>query len=98
MVAVQVEVGTLAHTLELDEDLGVAPIPTERGGNRESLAIPADGICEVNDILHERLVAIEGIGQRHLLPPAVIKCSLGSLWEIAYTQTPVGIEVELYTS
>ena len=92
VVAVEVEVGTLTDSLELDEVF--------RGEWRgvcvygKRLAIPADGIGEVYDILLISLVAVEGIGQGDALPPTVVVAGLSGLLHVSNLQVPVGIKVE----
>ena len=92
IVTVQVENSPLAHTLKLDENLTVCHI-----GQREMLAIPHHGICQVYDILAERLVAVEGIGQRHLLPVAVIVGRHHCLFCITHRQQPLAVEIQFLT-
>jgi hypothetical protein len=59
------------------------------------LPIPADSICQVNDILSESLVAVEGIGQGDLPPSAVVESGCGSIREVTYLQPPLTIEITL---
>ena len=90
MMAVQPHIGTLSGTLELDKHLSVCLIGTQT----EVLAIPADGVGQVDDIFLEGLAAIEGIGQRYPLPTVVIIIGLCRSGHVSHCQAPVGIEIE----
>ena len=72
VMAVDIEIGTLADALELHENLSLQHIAC---GN-ELLPVPTDGVGQVDDILAEGLIAVEGIGQRHRLPLAVVEIRL----------------------
>ena len=89
-VTIQPEVGTLAHALELYEHLALH----FRGRKLEMLPIPGYGVGEVDNILAEGLVAIEGKWKGDLLPAGIVKRGLGGCREIANTKKPAGIEAE----
>ena len=59
MVAVQVEVGSLTHTLKLYQHLLVFQF---MGLHGEFLPIPGNGVGQVYNVFLEGLAAIEGIG------------------------------------
>jgi hypothetical protein len=86
----------LTHALKLDEVfVSIFNSSIFQFFNSEMLPIPADSICQVNDILSESLVAVEGIGQGDLPPSAVIESSCGSIKGITYLQPPLTIEITL---
>ena len=91
MMTIQVEVSPLAHTFEFDEVFFTSHFSTFHS---EGLAVPADGVRQIYNVLTEGFVAIKGVWQRHLLPATVIKVRLHSLGTITYAQSPVGIEIK----
>ena len=91
MMTVDIEIGSLTDALELHEDLSLQHVAC---GN-ELLAVPADGVGQVDDILAESLVAVEGIGQRHPQPLTVVVAGVGGLGEIAHAEAPLAVEIEL---
>ena len=66
-LAIEPDVGTEAHALELDEILAVAHFL-----DMEVLAIPHDGVAEVFDGNLERFFLVEGTRQRNLFPILVV--------------------------
>jgi hypothetical protein len=92
MVTIQVEVGTLTHALKLNKELANGHISLR---DLKLFPVPTDGICQVNDIFSESLIAIEGKGQRHLLPISVIIVLMGSLSDVTNMQSPLTIEIQL---
>ena len=58
MVPIQVEVCTLTNALKLYKELAGGLIGL---CDFKLFPIPADGICQINDIFSESLIAIEGI-------------------------------------
>ena len=87
MIAVQIEVGSLAHTLKFYEELSVG-----KAVNLEMLPIPADGVSQVDNITGEGLRAIESVGQRNRFPTGVVEISgTGSLL-VANLQQPSVVE------
>ena len=90
LLAVEPHVGTLTRTLKLDEHLSLQLF----FGQGERLAIPADGVRQVYDVLSERLVAVESEGQRHLSPPCVVETGLTGFREVAHAETPALVEVK----
>lgn len=91
MLPVQIEVSPLADALKLHE---IFPLVDLLLFQEEMFPIPTHGIRQVNDILAESLVAVKGIGQRHLLPSAVIITRRRSILDVAYSQAPSAIEVQ----
>ena len=91
VMTVDIEIGSLTYTLELHEDLSLQHIAC---GN-ELLPVPADGVGQVDDILAESLVAVEGIGQRHPQPLTVVVAGVGGIGEIAHAEAPLAVEIEL---
>ena len=88
-MAVQPKISPLAHAFKLHEHLSCHILSREC----EVLAIPDNGISQVYDVNPERLITVEGVGQRDLLPCCVVVfCILGSS-EVAHLQTPVCIKV-----
>ena len=77
-------------SLELDEHLALHLFLREG----EMLAIPHDGIGEMDDILAESLIAIEGMGQCDPLRGMVVESGVLGLLEVADLQQPLGIEVD----
>ena len=63
MMAVEVEVSTLPDALELDEALSINICV-----DLKMLAIPDDGVGEVDNVAGEGFVFVEGMGKRHALP------------------------------
>ena len=61
------------------------------------LPIPADGVRQIDDVLTESLIAVEGVWQCDLLPTAVIGLGILSLREVTYLQPPLTIEITLLT-
>ncbi len=90
LLAVEPYVGSLPCSFELDEHLALHLFLRER----EVLAIPHDGIGEMDDILAESLIAIEGMGQCDPLPGMVVESGVLGLLEVADLQQPLGIEVD----
>lgn len=90
-VAVDVEVGSLAHAFELDKDL----LPPRTGRQAEVLAIPHDGVGQLLDAEAESLVFVEGTGQGDLLPTLVVKPDFSGLRIVAHMEQPFGIEIIL---
>ena len=92
MLSVQIEVSTLAHTFELHKNLLVCHV-----ANHKMLPIPHDGVRQVDNVLSERLVAIEGIWQCDALPPAVVVIGCLSIGGITHAQQPLSVEIQFLT-
>ena len=92
MVTIQIEVGTLTHALKLYKILAGSHISLL---DLKLLSVPADGICQVNDIFSECLIAIECIRQRHLQPMTIIVVGSLCLSHIAHLKAPGRIEIKL---
>ena len=90
MLTVEIEVCPLTDALKLDE---VFPVGSLLVFEIKMFPIPADSICQVNDISAESLVAIKGIGQCDLPPSAVVESGCGSIREVTYLQPPLTIEI-----
>ena len=56
-MAVQVEVCPLAHTFKLNEHFALQVFL----GQFEVLAIPTDGVGQIDDVLAESLVTVKGV-------------------------------------
>ena len=91
LLAVQPDIGSLTGTLELNEDLALHVALADG----ESLAIPAHGVGQVNDVLTEGLIAVECVWQRDALPSSVVIVGACGFGHVAHLQPPVVIEVEL---
>ena len=93
LLTVEPDIGTLTGTLELDEHL-----PRHVSlRKRERLAIPADGVRQIHNVLAESLIAVEGIGQGYPLPLAIIELRLFSFSHVAHLQPPAAVEIEFLT-
>ena len=90
VMPVQIDIRPLTYPLELDEYLTLHLFLRQQ----ELLSIPTNGIRQINDILAERLITIEGIRQCLLLPTTIIERSFYCLRIIANAQSPVGIEIK----
>ena len=89
-LAVEPDVGTEAHALELDEILAVAHFL-----DLEVLAIPHDGVAEVFNGNLECLFLVESTRQRNLFPTGIrVVCLFCSL-EVAHLEQPSSIKIEL---
>ena len=91
VLAVDVEIGGLSYSLELDEYF----LPFATGRQPEVFAIPYDGVCQFVDAVPECFVFIEGMGKGDLFPVAVGKLLLFGSGGIAYRKQPVRIEIVL---
>ena len=89
-LAIEPDVGTIAHALELDEILAVAHFL-----DMEVLAIPHDGVAEVFDGNLERFFLVEGTRQRNLFPTGILVVCLFCSREVAHLEQPSSIEIEL---
>ena len=87
MMSVQIEVSPLSNTFELDEYLTLYLFLCQK----ELLAIPTNGICQIDDVLSESLIAVEGIGESYPLP---IFLPVSANRNITDMQSPIGIEIE----
>ena len=87
MMSVQIEVSPLSNTFELDEYLTLYLFLCQK----ELLAIPTNGICQIDDVLSESLIAVEGIGESYPLP---IFLPVSANKNITDMQSPIGIEIE----
>ena len=79
LLAVEPYVGSLSCPFKLDEHLALHLFLREG----EVLAVPHDGIGEMDDILAEGLITIEGMGQCDLLPGVVVERGVLGLLEVA---------------
>ena len=80
VVSVQVEIGTLAHALELDEHFLVFG----GLGQTEVLAVPGDGVGQVFDVNLEHLVFVVCTGQGHFFPISIGKIGFLGSFQVAY--------------
>ena len=96
-MAVQVDIGPLPCPLELDEVLLSGAFPLFRMAGevfrREVLAVPNDGVGQVDDVFAERLVAVEGVWQRHAEPATVVESRVFGFCHVAHIEQPVTVEV-----
>ena len=89
-LAIEPDVGTEAHALELDEILAVAHFQ-----DMEVLAVPHDGVAEVFNGNLERFFLVESTRQRNLFPTGIwVVCLFCSL-EVAHLEQPSSIKIEL---
>ena len=92
VVAVQVEVGSLAYTLKFHKHLLVFG----RLGQAEMLAVPGDSVGQVLDVHFEHLVFVVRPWQGHFLPVGIGVITLFSSLKVAYVQQPLGVEIVLF--
>ena len=92
VLTVEIEVCPLPDALKLDE---VFPAGHLLVFEFKMFPIPADSVCQVNNISAESLVAVEGIGQCDLQLSAVIESGCGSIRKVTYVQPPLTIEITL---
>ena len=79
-LAIHPHIGTLTGAFELNKHLACHLF----GSKGEVLAIPADGVCQIDNIQLESLIAIEGIRQCDRLPRSVVEIGIDGCGEVAH--------------
>ena len=88
MLSVQIKIGALAHTFELNKHFLVGNIR-----QLESFAIPTDGVGQVHNVFLKGLIAIKSIGQGNPCPTCIVEIGPRCLLHIANSQSPTAVEI-----